>query len=433
MTKLDRRGFLGTGIGFAALAGCEQAGHGTAAPAPSSDANELFWQGVRSQFALEPGIVHMSAILFASNPRIVREAIERHRKGLDANPVRYIYSNNVRLQEEAREAAANHLGIERSAVALTDSTTMGLGLIYNGLQLRPGDEILSTEHDHYATRESLRLAAGRTGATVRTIPLYESSATAKDDDIVERIAKALSPATRAIALTWVHSSTGVKLPIARIAARIKEANARRDADDRILLCVDGVHGLGNQDVTFADLGCDFFIAGCHKWLFGPRGTGIIAGTGAAWEAVVPTIPSFIGRAWPGNGEAGGSAAAMSPGGFKPFEHQWALAETFRFNAEIGKTRIARRTAELATQLKHGLASMTRVRLHTPRAEALSAGIVAFEVDGLSAHAVVERLAERRVVATVAPYTVPYARLTPSIYNTPAEIDIALREVRGLTA
>jgi selenocysteine lyase/cysteine desulfurase len=307
---------------------------------------------------------------------------------------------------------------------------MGLGLIYNGLRLAPGAEILSTEHDHYATRASLRFAAERTGATVRTIALYENSTGAQEDDIVGRIANAISHATRAVALTWVHSSTGVKLPIARIAARIKEVNARRDADDRILLCVDGVHGFGNQDATLAGLGCDFFIAGCHKWLFGPRGTGIVAGTQAAWDRVRPTIPSFIAHTWGNDGEDGTSAAAMSPGGFKPFEHQWAMAEAFQFHADIGKARIAQRTAALAAQLKEGLAAMPKVRLHTPRAESLSAGIVAFEVDGSSPHAVVERLAARRVIATVSPYAVPYARLTPGIYNSPEEVDTALREIRG---
>ena len=96
-----------------------------------------------------------------------------------------------------------------------------------------------------------------------------------------------------MALTWVHSSTGLKLPLRRIADALEAVNADRDGPARVLLCVDGVHGFGIEDVVLSDLGCDFFMAGCHKWLFGPRGTGIIAGTKQGWEAVLPTIPSFI--------------------------------------------------------------------------------------------------------------------------------------------
>jgi selenocysteine lyase/cysteine desulfurase len=101
-----------------------------------------------------------------------------------------------------------------------------------------------------------------------------------------------------LALTWVHSSTGLKLPLRRIAETLDRINADRDEADRVLFCVDGVHGFGIEDVVLADLGCDFLMAGCHKWLFGPRGTGIVAGTKRGWDAVLPPIPSFIdGGTW----------------------------------------------------------------------------------------------------------------------------------------
>ena len=78
-------------------------------------------------------------------------------------------------------------------------------------------------------------------------------------------------------MTWVHSSTGVRLPVAEYGAAIADLNRRRDRADRVLLCVDGVHGFGAVDVDLPDLGCDFLATGTHKWLFGPRGTGIVWG------------------------------------------------------------------------------------------------------------------------------------------------------------
>jgi isopenicillin-N epimerase len=122
---------------------------------------------------------------------------------------------------------------------------------------------------------------------------------------------------------------------------------------------------------------------------------------------------------------------MSPGGFKPFEHQWAMADTFRFHEAIGKSRIAARTRQLSRQLKEGLAAMPHVRLHTPLASELSAGIVCFDVQAMSETAVVERLRDRGIVATTTPYAESHARLTPCIYNTAEDIDAALREVRAM--
>lgn len=187
----------------------------------------------------------------------------------------------------------------------------------------------------------------------------------------------------------------------------------------------------------ADLGCDFFIAGCHKWLFGPRGTGLIWGSVRGRENVSATVPSFYDDgtrdAWMEGTDVSGrtDGLRMSPGGFKPFEHQWAISEAFALHQEIGKARIAERTHELARQLKQGLNTMKHVALQTPLADNLSAGIVCFNVDGMDPFTAVNRLHERHIVATVTPYAERYVRLAPSIRNSPAEIEAVLSEVRAL--
>ncbi len=395
------------------------------------------WQEVRKQFNLSPEFIHMSAMLISSHPALVREAIARYRHELDFNPISYLESENRQRQRLAREAAARYLEAEATDIALTESTTMGLGLIYSGLESSAGDEILTTEHDYYVTHESLRLAARRTGASIIRARLYDAPASASRDEIVARFRKALNSSTRAVALTWVHSGTGLKLPLKAMAEAVQEENGRREERERILLCVDGVHGFGVENATVSELGCDFFIAGCHKWLFGPRGTGIIWGRREAWERVNPIVPSFIDSeswsAWIRRGKPAGrnSGARMSPGGFKAFEHQWALTEAFDFHRRIGKTRITARTHELGRHLKEGLRSIRGVHLVTPMKESLSAGIVCFAVEGRSPRFVVDRLERRKVVATVTPYGNQYARLTPSIRNTHDEIDKVLAAVRAV--
>ena len=90
----------------------------------------------------------------------------------------------------------------------------------------------------------------------------------------------------------MHSSTGVKIPIAEIAGVVAHANRGRALADRCMLIVDGVHGFGNQDVDVARLGCDFFATGTHKWMLGPRGTGFLWGRKDTWPELRPTIPTF---------------------------------------------------------------------------------------------------------------------------------------------
>jgi isopenicillin-N epimerase len=394
------------------------------------------WDTIRAQFNLTRERIHMAGFLLASHPKPVREAIETHRRGLDENPADYLHENSERLESAVLHAAADYFSVQPTDMALTDSTTMGLGLLYGGLTLRADQEILTTTHDHYSTAMSLQLRAARTGAAFRQIPLYQKLAAVSQEEIVETLVKALRPQTRIVAVTWVHSSTGLKLPIRLMADALAKVNANRGEGDRVLLCVDGVHGLGVEDVRMEDLGCDFFIAGCHKWLFGPRGTGLVWGHPRAWPAANAIIPSFDGETYQGwmNGippKDAALGAVMTPGGFHSFEHRWALGEAFKFHQAIGKARIATRIHALNQQLKEGLAEMGHITLHTPRANELSAGIVCFEVQGLHPGEVVTRLHERGIIASVTPYATRYARLAPSLLTSPEEVNKTLREIGNL--
>jgi selenocysteine lyase/cysteine desulfurase len=122
---------------------------------------------------------------------------------------------------------------------------------------------------------------------------------------------------------------------------------------------------------------------------------------------------------------------MTPGGFHSFEHRWALDEAFKFHQAIGKSRVTQRIYELNQQLKQGLAKMPHVMLHTPLSQDLSAGIVCFDVVGLSARHVVERLRERRIIGSVTPYATQYARLAPGLLNSAEEVETVLKAVQNL--
>jgi selenocysteine lyase/cysteine desulfurase len=416
-------------------AGVAAAGLAPRALASDTAFDPRSWSSVRAQFALDPRATNFATFLLAPHPLPVRDAITRHARALDRDAKRYLdrQEDMGAAEQRVRAAAARYRDVGADELALTDSTTMGLGLLYGGLLLDEDDEVVTTTHDFFSTHEALRLRALRTGADVRKVRLYANARTASVDEIVSSARRAVGSRTRALAVTWVHSSTGVKLPIRAIADALPE---------RVLLCVDGVHGFGIEATTPGELGCDFLAAGCHKWLFGPRGTGVLWGRSEAWQAVTPTIPTFDGRAFrpwlqgvapPPTGIADlPRAVAMTPGGFHSFEHRWALAEAFEFRDRIGRARAAARTHALARRLKAGLTEVRKVRLVTPQSSTLSAGLVCFEVDGVSPFDAVDGLwARSQIVASVTPYSTPYVRLGPTIVNTSGEVDRVVRAVAAL--
>ena len=198
------------------------------------------------------------------------------------------------------EAAGRYLRTSPDEIALTDSTTMGLGMIYRGLRLNPGDEIVTTQHDFYATHVSLRAAATRSGAAIRFVRLYDDPATATRGRIVDSIARALTPRTRCLAVTWVHSSTGVKLPLDEIAVVVRAANRDRPERERVLLCADGVHAFGVEERRRSSS-----AATCSRPV-ATSGSSARAGRGCSGDSRRPGAASSRrsrastgGRTWPG--------------------------------------------------------------------------------------------------------------------------------------
>ena len=391
---------------------------------------EPSWEEIQNLFDFDRGYIQLAAAQFiVSHPKPLTEAIEYYRNKINEQPVLYTQENEDSKLERVRQACAECMNIaDPNNIALTESTSMGLGTIYSGLDLGPGDEIVTTEYDHYTHHESIRYACLRSGATFRKISLYEDLANVTVTEIVESVVQNITDQTRIVGITWVHSGSGLKLPVPQISDAIAKINETRE-ENKILLVLDGVHGFGVELESFPELGCQFFISGCHKWLYGPRGTGFIAATPQAWQHVTPIIPSFtdvMDMVIEGDGRPRKmDGKQMTPGGFHAFEHRWALYDAFTLMKSFGKQHVYNRIHHLARTCKEGLASMPHIILHTPMDDSLSAGIVSFEIKDYNTKEAVEELNRRRLVVTASPYKKSYVRITPGIYNTEAEIDKAL--------
>ena len=424
----SRRALLGAGLagGAVVLAGCdsdEDPAPAASSTSPSaSPAEPTFdpqdWESVRAQFPLDPAMAQFAAFVLSPHTKVLDAAIAGYRDELGVDTEKALIAG-IDREAAVRDAAAAYHGGAAEQYALTDSTTMGLGLMYGGLDLGPGDDVLTTTHDFFSTEDSLRLLRRRTGASVQRVTLYDDPATATVDEMIGRLAAGITPRTKVVALTWVHSSTGVRVPVAEICAALDGLS--KVPRGQYVVCVDGVHGFSAVDADLPDLGCDFLSSGTHKWLFGPRGTGVL--WGRDFTPLREVIPTFSDPSSP--------AGRLTPGGYHSFEHRWAAADAFGFMSAIGRDRLVARTAEQATRLKEGLSGVGGVTLKTPMSADLSAGIVCFDVAGQRPPDFVFKLRDAGVIGSPTPYATSYVRLGPSLATNPDQVDQAIEAVTSL--
>ncbi len=402
------------------------------APRPPATSTST-WSQLRQLFDLDPDYIHLSNFLITSHPRPVRKAIEKYRAVLDRNPalaMDYDTEYTWRREAQVRESVGRYLQIKPTQIALTGSTTEGLAMLYGGIHVRPGQEILTTVHEHYSTRNVLKYRTLREGTQVRTIELFKSPHLMSTDEVLGNIDRSIRPNTRVLGMTWVQSGSGVKLPIGEIGKLVDHHNRNRDEHERILYCVDGVHGLGVEDISFADLNCDFFVAGTHKWMFGPRGTGIFCARSEKLEHLTPTTATFS--------ENKDFATIMTPGGYHSFEHRWAVDQAFELHMQLGKANIQSRIHELNSYLKQRLLEYPGIELVTPLSPEHSAGFTFFRGKDLDTDATAAWLIKNRVlVDAVYRDAGPVVRMAPGLLNSEEDIDRTIdllgKRLRGKTS
>ena len=410
----DRRTFLKQAGVFAASL---PLGTALLPQAMAANATDDPWTGFKQLFNQDPDYLHFSNFLVASHPRPVREAIERYRAQIDRNPglaMDWDLQETWKREGQVREWAARYLNATPPQIALTGSTSEGLAMIYGGIKVRPDQEILTTVHEHYATQNVLDFRVQRQGTQVRRIKLFGSPSRVSADEVLGTLQRAIRPNTRVLGMTWVQSGSGVKLPVGAIGQLVDEHNRNRDDQDRILYVVDGVHGFGVENLGFPDMHCDFFIAGTHKWMFGPRGTGLVCARDATNNYVTPMVPTFS--------EDKDFATIMTPGGYHAFEHRWAADEAFKLHLQLGKAPVQARIHGLNAELKAQLLAHPQIELVTPRSPELSAGFTFFRVKGQDSDRVAAYMQKNRVVIDAVDRDVgPVIRTAPGLLNNSDEI------------
>jgi L-cysteine/cystine lyase len=314
----------------------------------------------------------------------------------------------------AREAAARLIKADPDDLALTQNTTHGMNLGAASIDWLEGDEAVSTTTEHPGCLVPLHALKKRFGVKVNLISPPVSA---------EKVEAALTPRTRLVALSHVDWTSGEVLPLKEICALARKQGA--------LTLIDGAQSVGNIPVDVPATGADMYAFTGHKWALGPEGMGAfyvrpgceVYSTNVGFVSLQDPYAFDINGGYDlRHGARRFEASTMSPvlaGGFA------AAAEAVIERGETGLEEIRLR-AELLTGL---LSELPRVTLRSPRPA--KSGLVSFEVDGVAAKVVVERLLEERFILRYIPAPHPYVRASTHLFNTEEELEALAQAVREL--
>jgi len=377
-------------------------------PARGSLEDEEFWELVKAQFPLAPGLILMNAANLCPSPYPVQSEVFRLTQDVDADASFQNRGKFGALQEESRAALAGYLGADPDEIAITRNTSESNNTVLNGLTLGAGDEVVIWEQNHPTNNISWDVRAERWGFAVTRIATPPNPTT--EAELVGAFEAAITDRTRVIAFSHVSNETGVAQP-----ARALCALARRRG---ILSLVDGAQTFGALHVDVRDLGCDFYTGSCHKWFVGPKEAGVLY---VRAERIPGMWASDVGVGWQGAVERG--ARKFDNLGQRDDAAVAAVAAAARFHMAIGQDLIEERIRALAAGLKTELRSrIPGVEFHTSDVGERSAGVVVAKLPVDDHRPIYNRLyEEHRIAGANRGGERPGIRLCPHIYNTMAEV------------
>jgi selenocysteine lyase/cysteine desulfurase len=373
-----------------------------------------YWDYVKEQFMLEPGLIMMNNGTAGTMPRVVFNTLVKFWK-IQAQNAYKCYTRFRPYQEKVRTQIAEFIGATPDEIAILRNSTEGLNIIAQGLDLKPGDEVLLSNFEHPAGTGPLRLQEKRFGIKITEAKL---NITPKSkDEILNAFNDAITPRTRMILISHAFYKTGVITPIKELAQLAHDKN--------VLIAVDGAHVIGMLDLDMHDLGVDYYANSAYKWLGAPTGCGIFYARKEAQDILWPNIASYD---W----DKAVGARKYSYLGRVAEPLIIALGEAIRFQNNIGKKRIERRIKTLATYLKENAAKIPGVNVLTPMDPELSGGINVLGPDYMKIDAFVNYLLEKHNLVIAPTYRDKNAaRICTHIWISFKDIDILLNELNDL--
>lgn len=420
MSQQSRRCFLKTLAQTAAVLPMVGVAREAFAPSPAAASvavDEAFWRQIREEFSFGD-VVPMNAANLCPAFAKVTDQVAEITRDIDRDPS----SQNRRQYAEvasraSREKAAAMLRVDPGEIALVRNTSEGNAVVHNGFPLAKGDEVVLWNQNHPSNNVAWHIRARRFGFEVVTVDVPGKPG--HDDELIAPFLDAIGEKTKILAFTDISNISGLRLPARALCA------AARRKNPRIHIHIDGAQSWGAVDVDLRTIGCDSYSSSAHKWLMGPKETGLLY---VARQQVSEIWPSVVSYTW-------GRGPDDVPQGALKFESLSqrndaglaALGTAVDIHDRIGSEVIESRITELASLLKQKLRAVG-ASLVTPEAPSFSAGVVIMDVprcqDGNRAKLVDKLYSEHGIVAAAT----GGLRLCPHIYNLESDLD---RVVEGI--
>jgi selenocysteine lyase/cysteine desulfurase len=429
-TSLTRRDLLAAGTGLAAVTALPTAVGQTVSPVPNlpTSSREL-WQWVRTQPMLDNQLAYLDV---ASGGPTLRAAMAAEYRAREVQSIG-LANAAARWTEETNRLAARFaafLGCETDEVQFTRGAGEALGLAIAGLDLAPGDEIITTTREHPAALSPWLVQARRREVVVKQIEL--PTPLTGPEQPLGLFAGAVTERTKVIAFSHVQYDDGAVLPVRELSAFARQRG--------ILSVVDGAQALGMVDFAMRDLGCDLYAMCFHKWLSGSHGTGALYVRREVLDRLWPVEPRGLDSVPPvftptdAEGNTDVPAALHKLGNIVPYA--WpalrGVEAALEFQQTVSRPKIEARVRELAIYARLRLQQLTGIEMLTPARPGLWAGILTFRVPGKQAidlAAAIERTHRVHVRAVRWPNDAGGAlRLSPHIFTTHDDIE---KLVQGL--
>ena len=367
---------------------------------------EVFWKSVRAQFVMPPDLSVMNAANLCPASRPVVEVLTRETHTVDADPSPVNRARLMPEKEETRKALAAFLRVTPDEIVITRNTSESNNLVSNGLDLKPGDEVIVHADNHPSNHVAWEEKAKRFGFSVVTVA--QKNPHPGMDYYVDAYAKAITPRTKVLTVTHMSSTVGDLMPVKALC----ELARRRG----ILSLLDGAQSFGLLDVDLSDIQPDFYSGSAHKWPCGARECGVLFVNRRAQDRLWPSIYS----AYPG---AVGFSRTFEGFGQRDEATMIAFREALVFQTTVGRGAIEARARALATQLLNGLAALP-VTVWTSPDPALRVAVVSFQPGAHDATRLATTLyqKDRVAITTRGGQDRPGLRASPHLYNSPDEID-----------
>jgi isopenicillin-N epimerase len=364
--------------------------------------DETFWAFVKDQFLIPPDRIYLNNGTLGPSPAVVVEAVAEH-----ARRVASTYPPGVNW-DDLKGSVGAFLGAEPEGLVFPRNTTEAMSFVAQGLELEPGDEILTSDHEHIGGLCPWQLVSRRGGLKLRTFSLPVPPAS--PEELSELILGAISPDTRVLSLSHVTFTTGAVLPVEEVARSCRERG--------VIFVVDGAHPPGMLDVNLSSWRPDFYASSPHKWLLAPQGSGLLY-LGQEWRT----------RLWPTLASGGwddleSGAQRLNHLGTFDESRMAGLIAAVEFLDTLGMARVEARIRYLRKRLEEALRSVPGVEVKSPAREDLSSGMVSFAMEGVDSLALQGHLARVAAVRTrvISEYDYGWMRLSTHIYNLPGEVD-----------